>query len=114
MSFDERIALELDALDHLGTVESPVSERQIITFPKLLTDSGGDEEDDNHCNAFDVQQTENIDHRRVMDCDEVRIMIKVLGTKVCVEYFVILFIDINLINLFFDYNRCLPNSVCTS
>lgn len=85
MSFDERIALELDALDHLGTVESPVSERQIITFQLPQTEGNYDEEDNNQCKAFEIQHAENVDHRRVMDCDEVRIMIKVLGAKVGVE-----------------------------
>lgn len=81
MSFDERIALELDALDQLGTVESPVSERQIITF-QLHTEGGGDED---QCKAFEIQYAENADYRQALDCDEVRIMIKVLGAKVSVE-----------------------------
>lgn len=90
VSFDERIALELDALDHLGTVESPVAERQSTPFQGSQPDVG-DEEDDNQHKAFDkvadVQRVEPIVERpeqaRIVDCDEVRIMIKVLGPKVC-------------------------------
>lgn len=92
VSFDERIALELDALDQLGTVESPESERQMISFQKSQL-NGGNEEDNSQQlqNAFD----KSIDVRRVepvveqpeqcqaLDCDEIRIMIKVLGSKVC-------------------------------
>lgn len=85
MSFDERIALELDALDHLGTVESPVSEQQMLTFQLPHTEENYVDEDDNQCNAFEIQHAENVDHHQVMDCDEVRIMIKVLGAKVGVE-----------------------------
>lgn len=97
MSFDERIALELDALDHLDTVESPVAERQSIPFQGSQPD-GGDEEDNNHQKAFDravdVQRVEPIIERpeqtQIVDCDEVRIMIKVLGPKVCTQHFEII------------------------
>lgn len=93
VSFDERIALELDALDHLGTVESPVAERQSTPFQGPQPD-GGDEEDDNQHKAFDkvadVQRVEPIVERpeqaQIVDCDEVRIMIKVLGPKVCTTF----------------------------
>lgn len=86
MSFDERIALELDALDQLGAVESPVAERQMHTFPVMQEQPGCDEEENcEQRNTFDrspdvIDQPE---YGRGLDCDEVRIMIKVLGTKVC-------------------------------
>lgn len=85
VSFDERIALELDALDHLGTVESPIAELQAMAFQRSQSNGGSDEFDNNQHKAFndrviDVRRTEDI-----MDCDEVRIMIKVLGAKVRVN-----------------------------
>lgn len=89
MSFDERIALELDALDQLGTVESPVAERQIITFQKPISNADIVEENNDQQRVFNKTDTlcaENIVDKQescqVLDCDEVRIMIKVLGPKV--------------------------------
>lgn len=85
VSFDERIALELDALDQLGEVESPVAERQAIAFQKPKQEVVAGEKDCDQRKAFDVRRTESVvtaDYRRVLDCDEVRIMIKVLGPKV--------------------------------
>lgn len=94
MSFDERIALELDALDQLGAVESPVAERQIITFqrPQQNVSDDGDEKNDEHQKALElnneVRKVDNVpnrpEHHNNLDCDEVRIMIKVLGPKVSV------------------------------
>ncbi|VVC45669.1 Hypothetical protein CINCED_3A018950 [Cinara cedri] len=92
VSFDERIALELDALDQLGTVESPVAERQMIAFQRQQSDGNccDVEDDDDQSKTFnrsDVRGKENIMDQRVLDCDEVRIMIKVLGPKVCGLHF---------------------------
>lgn len=92
MSFDERIALELDALDQLGTVESPVAECQIITFqrPQPKVSEDGDEKNHEHQKVFEknneVQIVDNVlnQNHKDLDCDEVRIMIKVLGSKVSV------------------------------
>lgn len=89
VSFDERIALELDALDQLGAVESPVAERQAHTFPVMLEPGCDEEENFEQQKTFDrgVDVVDRSEHGRGLDCDEVRIMIKVLGTKVCI-YFV--------------------------
>jgi len=82
--------LELDALDHLGTIESPVAEQQVISFQRPQSNRGSIEEDnDQHKvvndRGINIRQIEDIMDHRVMDCDEVRIMIKVLGTKVHVD-----------------------------
>lgn len=64
---------------------------QVIVFQRSQSNGGGDEEDNEQRKAFntkciDIRRTEDIiDPRRVMDCDEVRIMIKVLGAKVRVD-----------------------------
>lgn len=86
MSFDERIALELDALDQLGAVESPVSERQVHTFPVMQEPGCDEEENCEQRKTFDrgADVEGRPEHGRGLDCDEVRIMIKVLGTKVCI------------------------------
>lgn len=75
VSFDERIALELDALDQLGTVESPVAERQMIIFQNIQQVYDGDE-------GAQVDTVAKQPAHEDVDCDEVRIMIKVLGSKV--------------------------------
>jgi len=68
-----------------------VTEQQVIVFQRSQSNGGGDEEDNDQRKAFndrcvDVRQTEDImDPRGVMDRDEVRIMIKVLGAKVRVD-----------------------------
>lgn len=91
VSFDERIALELDALDQLGTVESPVAERQMIAFHKPQSEGCASNDEDNiqqkvSNKSGESQRVEKIADRpencQVVDCDEVRIMIKVLGNKV--------------------------------
>lgn len=84
VSFDERIALELDALDQLGAVESPVSERQVHTFPVMQEPGCDEEENCEQRKTFDrgADVEGRPEHGRGLDCDEVRIMIKVLGTKV--------------------------------
>lgn len=96
VTFDERIALELDALDQLGTVESPVAERQMIAFHKPQPEnSPGNIENNDQLKASnksdESQRVEKMSDRpencQVVDCDEVRIMIKVLGNKVCYSYF---------------------------
>lgn len=79
--------MELDALDQLGTVESPVAERQIITFQKPVLNIDIIEENKQRISKIkDTRCTKNIVDRQescqVLDCDEVRIMIKVLGPKV--------------------------------
>lgn len=84
--------MELDALDQLGTVESPVAERQMIAFhtpqPECTAGNGEDNNQQNVSNkSSESQRVEKITQRpencQVVDCDEVRIMIKVLGNKVC-------------------------------
>jgi len=88
VSFDERIALELDALDQLGAVESPVAERQVHTFPVMHEPSCDEEENCEQRKTFDSRGADvesRPEHSRGLDCDEVRIMIKVLGTKVSGE-----------------------------
>jgi len=97
VSFDERIALELDALDQLGAVESPVAERQAHTFPVLLEPGCDEEENCEQQKTFDrgVDVVDRPQHGRGLDCDEVRIMIKVLGSKVCI-YFVHKYIMISI------------------
>lgn len=95
----------MDALDQLGTVESPVAERQTINFQKPVLNIDITEEDVDQKNAFDKSEihcTENVDRqelRNVLDCDEVRIMIKVLGPKVCF-FFIISYYIIHLCALF--------------
>lgn len=93
VSFDERIALELDALDQLGAVDSPVAEHQSITFqrPQQNISENVDEKNDEHKKSFEktieVRGVDNVLNRpehKNLDCDEVRIMIKVLGSKVSV------------------------------
>jgi len=86
VSFDERIALELDALDQLGAVESPVSERQVHTFPVMQEPGCSEDENCEQRKTFDrgADVESRPEHGRGLDCDEVRIMIKVLGTKVCI------------------------------
>ncbi|XP_025423425.1 activated Cdc42 kinase-like isoform X3 [Sipha flava] len=96
VSFDERIALELDALDQLGAVESPIAEHQIITFqrPQPNVSEDGDEKNDEHQKLFEknneIRRVDNVlnqlEHHKDLDCDEVRIMIKVLGPKVSGEH----------------------------
>jgi len=89
VSFDERIALELDALDQLGAVESPEAERQTHTFPVML-EPGCDREEHFEQRTDRAGVVDVVDrpehHSRGLDCDEVRIMIKVLGTKVCISF----------------------------
>lgn len=90
VSFDERIALELDALDQLGAVESPVAERQVHSFPVMHEPGCDEEENCEQRKTFDSKVADvesRPEHGRGLDCDEVRIMIKVLGTKVRI-YFV--------------------------
>jgi ferritin-like metal-binding protein YciE len=84
--------LELDALDQLGAVESPIAEHQIITFqrPQPNVSEDGDEKNDEHQKLFEknneIRRVDNVlnqlEHHKDLDCDEVRIMIKVLGPKV--------------------------------
>lgn len=88
MSFDERIALELDALDQLGEVESPVAERQTVGFRRSQSGNSDKINDSQEIpfNRNETLQMEDVVDRlepKVLDCDEVRIMIKVLGSKVC-------------------------------
>jgi len=113
VSFDERIALELDALDQLGTVESPEAERQVHTFPAMHEPSCDEEESCEQDKTFDsgADVVDRQEHSRDLDCDEVRIMIKVLGTKVCI-FFVHKY-NIILMNylILFSYCRRLVNSV---
>lgn len=103
MTFDERIALELDALDHLDTAESPVAECQTITFDRPQPDGDG-ENDVQHGlldKAADVE-SDNVEHpeqSQVEDCDEVRIMIKVLGPKVSANNFYVI--------MLYVFNICL-------
>ncbi|XP_060843490.1 activated Cdc42 kinase-like isoform X3 [Rhopalosiphum padi] len=88
VSFDERIALELDALDQLGAVESPVAERQVHSFPVMHEPGCDEEENCEQRKTFDSKVADvesRPEHGRGLDCDEVRIMIKVLGTKVSGE-----------------------------
>lgn len=96
VSFDERIALELDALDQLGTVESPVIEQPMMSFQRQQSDGSSFDVDDNNdqqqtLSRSDVRRKENPFDRQVLDCDEVRIMIKVLGPKVCGLHFDFMF-----------------------
>lgn len=98
VSFDERIALELDALDQLGTVESPVVEQPMISFQRQQLDGSNFDVDDNNdqqqtLSRSDVRRKENLFDRQVLDCDEVRIMIKVLGSKVCGLHYVFMFFN---------------------
>lgn len=100
MSFDERIALELDALDQLGEVESPVAERQTVAYQRSQS-GNSDKSNGDQGISFDRNETlqmEDVVDRlepKVLDCDEVRIMIKVLGSKVCFN----LIFNITRINL---------------
>lgn len=93
MSFDERIALELDALDHLDIAESPVAECQNISFQRPQLDDGDEEDDVQHVlfdRAADVEPAvECLEQHQDVDCDEVRIMIKVLGPKVYMLIFLL-------------------------
>lgn len=90
VSFDERIALELDALDNLDTAESPVAECQKISFQRPQLDDGDKEDDVQHVlfdRAADVEPAVECLEQQDVDCDEVRIMIKVLGPKVHMPIF---------------------------
>lgn len=113
VSFDERIALELDALDQLGTDESPVAERQIIAFQRQQSEGNGCDVDNDDqqktLSKSDIRRKENLFDQRVLDCDEVRIMIKVLGPKVCELHFVLK--GYKHVYGFYYYDRCLVNSV---
>lgn len=94
VSFDERIALELDALDHLDIVESPVAEQPMIIFQKLKDEHNVSPSNEDHKNISEQHFEENS-----IESDEVRIMIKVLGPKVSVHNCVIIK---SLVTFFFN------------